>query len=109
MGFRRQGKEEHTERKSWEAWLEANADLIPKCGFPPGVFRSRGDWEYLLEKGYWCEYWYGAFITNIDYSLDDLTPVQAEAYKELLERTLSDEQKSGGSAGWSIANRHNDS
>jgi hypothetical protein len=96
MGFRRDGGAEHAERKSWEAWLAANADLLPACGLPPGVLRNRRDWEYLLSNGYWCADYYGSHIGNIDFDLNELDPHQRNAFRRLLERYLSAEEKSAG-------------
>jgi hypothetical protein len=64
------------------------------------VLRSRRDWDYLLRYGYWCDNGYGAHINKVDFSLNELTPIQAESFRELLTATLSDEQKQRGSAGW---------
>lgn len=99
MSFRRNGKSKHHERREWDAWKREHAELLARCGLPPGVLRSRGDWEYLLYYGYWCAAYYGAYINNIDFSLDELTPAQAAAFRELLTVTLSDEEKRS-SVGW---------
>ncbi len=100
MSFRRDGKSEHIEQRDWENWRQLHADLISECGFPPSVFRSRRDWEYLLRYGYWCEDYYGSHIGKIDFDLDELDAVQTSALRRLLERTLSDEQKQRGCAAW---------
>jgi hypothetical protein len=86
MSFRRDGKNLHDEKQSWEAWKLLHADLLAQCGLPPGVLRSRRDWEYLLRFGYWCEQYFGEHINNIDFSLSELAPSQAEAFRQL--RTL---------------------
>lgn len=102
MSFRRNGKSENHDRREWDTWRQAYADLLARCGLPPGVLRSRRDWEYLLRYGYWCEGAYVAHIGKIDFSLNELTPAQTEAFRELLTITLSDEQKRRGSAGWHL-------
>jgi hypothetical protein len=98
MSFRRDAK--HNERMEWEAWRTANAELIAASGLPPGVTRSRNDWNYLMKYGYWCENYFGAFINNIDFDLNELNQEQLKAFRLLLERTLTDEDKSHGCAAW---------
>ena len=84
MSFRRHGKAEHHAAREWDAWKRANASVLSRCGLPVGILRSRRDWEYLLRYGYWCEDFYGAHFNKIDFSLDELTPDQAEAFRQLL-------------------------
>ena len=67
MTFRRDGKRVHRDARDWEAWKEANRDLLDACGFPSSVLRSREDWEYLLHYGYHCD---GSY-PNIDFLLDE--------------------------------------
>jgi hypothetical protein len=100
MSFRRDGKTAHQAKQEWDEWKHANADLIPAYGLPPGVFRTRDDWESLLLYGYWCEEYYGKYVGNIDFHLDELTPAQEDALFQLLERTLTDEEKTHGCAEW---------
>lgn len=100
MRFRRDGKSEHRGERDWDAWKHSNADLLPACGLPQGVLRSQRDWNYLLDNGYWCEDFYGKHVGNIDFDLDELTPDQNEAFRQLLHRTLSDEEKRRGCAAW---------
>jgi hypothetical protein len=96
MAFRRKGELAHREAQEWEAWREANRDLIAAAGLPLSMLRSRRDWEYLLRYGYHCE---GPY-PNIDYKLDEQSSAQRNAFRQLLEMTLTDEQKARGSAGW---------
>jgi hypothetical protein len=100
MSFRRDGKIEHRDERDWDAWKRSNADLLSACGLPPGVLRSHRDWNYLLDNGYWCEEYYGKHVGNIEFDLDELTPDQNEAFRQLLHRTLSDEDKRLGCAAW---------
>jgi hypothetical protein len=100
MNFRRDGKTEHEDEREWELWKRVNADLIPLCGLPPGVLRSRRDWEYLLEYGYWCEDYYGKHIGNIDFDLDELAPEENWALRQLLQRTLTDEGQRRRCSAW---------
>ena len=100
MSFRRDGKDDHRDQCDWDAWKLSNADLLPACGLPPGVLRSRRDWDYLLDNGYWCEEYYGKHVGNIDFDLDALTADQIEAFRQLLHRTLSDEDQRRGCAAW---------
>jgi hypothetical protein len=100
MGYRRNAKEAHDEHQAWEAWKRSNADLLTKCGLPPGVLRSRRDWDYLIRYGYWCEGPYGEHINKIDFSLGELRRNQLGAFRQLLEKVLSEEEKRRGSAGW---------
>lgn len=87
MSFRRNGKASHDERRDWEAWNQSHADLIAKCGLPPGILRSRRGWEYLLRYGYWCENFYEEHINKTDFSLKELTPAQREAFEQLRAQT----------------------
>src|SRR5262249_12231009 len=96
MGFRRDGKGLHKEAAEWATWKAANAKLLRMSGLPPGVLRSRADWEYLLRYGYHCSDPY----PNIDYNLDEQTTTQRAAFRTLLEKVLTAEEKSRGSAGW---------
>src|SRR5262245_60914639 len=96
MAFRRHGKQAYEEAREWEDWKEDNRELLEAVGMPSSVLRSRRDWEYLLRYGYHCD---GPY-PNIDYMLDEQTPQQKDAFRRLLERTLTDEQKARGSAGW---------
>ena len=93
MSFRRDGKSQHEDDRDWETWTRSNADLLPACGLPPGVLRSRRDWDYLLEHGYWCADYYGKHVGNIDFDLSELAADQNDAFRELLQRTLTDEEK----------------
>ena len=100
MSFRRDGKAHHQDQRDWDAWKYAHADLIAACGLPPGIFRSRGDWEYLMQYGYWCEAYYGAYVGNIDFDLSELNPEQKNAFRQLLECTLTDQERLRGCAAW---------
>ena len=100
MGYRHQGKTEHEARRLWDKWKQANAALLAHCGLPPGVLRSRRDWDYLLRYGYWCDEAYGRDINKIDFDLSELTPAQTAALRQLLTATLNDEQKQHGCAAW---------
>jgi hypothetical protein len=100
MSFRRDGEVNHREQREWEAWKELHADLLRECGLPLGVLRSRRDWLYLLRYGYWCEDYYGKHVNNIDFDLNELSPEQTSAFRQLLEQALSDELKIRGCAGW---------
>ena len=99
MNFRRDGKTAHDEQREWEAWKHANADLLDACDLPQGVLRSRRDWQYLLH-GNWCDEHYGKHVTKTDFDLDQLTPAQTNAFRHLLERTLTDEEKHRTCAAW---------
>lgn len=96
MGFRRDGNAVHEESRKWQAWLAAHAELLRACSLPPDVLRSRADWEYLLRFGYHCR----AVYPDIDFRLEDLSASQTIAFRELLARTLSAEEKRRGSAAW---------
>jgi hypothetical protein len=96
MRFRRGEKEAHDEAARWQAWKNAHVALLQAAGLPLRVLRSRRDWDYLLRYGYHCE---GAY-PNINFNLDDMTEAQRAAFRELLERTLTDDEKKRGSAGW---------
>lgn len=100
MGFRRDGKSEYSDQNAFDEWKRLNGDLLTKCGLPIGVLRSRGDWDYLLEHGYWCEDYYGKHVGNIDFDLDEQTPEQRSAFRKLLERTLNEEERERGCAAW---------
>jgi len=50
--------------------------------------------------GYWCEGQYGQFINKLDFDLHELTAAQTHAFRRLLERTLTEEQRSLGCAAW---------
>src|SRR3954466_2522964 len=101
MSFRRDGNTAHRDQREWNAWKRQHADLLRQSGLPDGVLRSRRDWQYLLRYGYWCEDYYGKFVGHpIDFGLEQLTPTQLDAFRELLTRVLSDEEKQRGSAGW---------
>jgi hypothetical protein len=96
MSFRRKGKEAHEESVQWQAWKDANEELLRAAGMPFCVLRTRGDWDYLIRYGYHCAGTYA----NIDYKLDDMTESQRAAFRELLKKTLTDDEKQRGSAGW---------
>lgn len=96
MGFRRDGKAEHQRSRQWARWLEAHAELLKASGLPSFVLRSRTDWEYLLRYGYHCRVAY----PDIDFQLEELSASQRNAFRELLQRTLTEEEKQSGSAGW---------
>jgi hypothetical protein len=99
MSFRRYGKLAHLQSQSWQAWLDSNADLLKRCELPLSVLSNQDDWNYLLRYGYHCR---GAY-PDIDFRLEELSEAQKEAFRELLERTLSAEEKRRGSAGWHFA------
>jgi hypothetical protein len=96
MGFRRDGKKAHEEARSWERWKAAHAALVQASGLPVNVFRTRADWDYLLRYGYHCDSAY----PHIDYRLEEQTETQRAAFRLLLERVLTTEEKTRGSAGW---------
>jgi hypothetical protein len=96
MRFQRKGKDAHEEFVRWQAWKDANAALLQAAGLPLSVLRSRKDWDYLLRYGYHCE----GVYPNIDFNLDEMTEAQLVAFRELLEKSLTDEEKTRGSAGW---------
>ncbi len=100
MNFRRNGKIEHTRQYEWDEWKKLHDDLLSLCQFPLCVMRSRRDWDYLLDYGYWCNNFYGEHVGNIDFDLDELNAQQTDAFRLLLERTLTDEDKQRGCAGW---------
>lgn len=100
MSFRRDGENKHIRQKDWHKWKQFNADLLDECNLPIGVLRSRSDWEYLLKYGYWCEDYYGKYVGNIDFDLCELTPLQKDAFRKLLDRTLTADEKRAGSAAW---------
>jgi hypothetical protein len=100
MSFRRDGEAEHHESLQWSAWKRRFAHLLHGCGLPPGVLRSRRDWEYLLANGYWCEDFYGKHVGNIDFDLNELSPDQTNKLRQLLEQTLTDLEKERGCAAW---------
>jgi len=100
MSFRRDGKRVHNEHRTWDELMAANADLIPACGLPAGVLRSPRDCKYLLDYGYWCENHYGEHVGNIDFDLNELNSSQRVAFRVLLERVLSAEEKQPGCAAW---------
>lgn len=83
MSYRRPGKAAFEEQRKWAAWKQKHARLLAESGLPPGVLRSRRDWNYLLRYGYWCEGAYGEYINKIDFSLKELTPSQLEAFESL--------------------------
>jgi hypothetical protein len=96
MGFRRNGKAAHDRARQWRLWLEAHAKLLRQCGLPASVLCSRKDWDYLLRYGYHCR----AAYPDIDFRLEELSSSQRNAFRELLEQTLSAEDKQGGNAAW---------
>jgi hypothetical protein len=96
MAFRRDGNQAYQDSREWETWKDANRDLITAAGLPLSVLRSRADWEYLLRYGYHCD---GPY-PEIDYKLDGQTSAQRDAFRRLMEATLTDEEKARGSAGW---------
>ena len=100
MAFRRKGKKAHAERQDWEQWKSRHAELLAKCGLPPGVLRTRRDWNYLLKYGYWCDGPYGHHINKIDFKLEEMNAIQLKAFRELLERVLTDNEKRRGNAVW---------
>lgn len=83
MSYRRSGKTAFQEQREWAAWKQKHARLLSQSALPPGVLRSRRDWNYLLRYGYWCERAYGEHINKIDFSLKELTPSQLEAFELL--------------------------
>jgi len=91
---------EHDERQVWESWRTENAELLAASGLPPGVVGSRKDWDYLMRYGYWCEDFFGSHVGNIDFDLNELTPTQNAAFRLLLEKTLTLEEKQRGCAAW---------
>ena len=100
MNFRRDGKTVHEDESAWNSWLAANADLLQLCGLPPGVLRSRRDWQYLLDNGYWCRDYYGSHVGLVDFDLNSMNPSQLKAFHGLLEQTLTDDEKCCGCAAW---------
>jgi hypothetical protein len=100
MSFRRDGKSQHDDQFDWEAWTRTNANLLNACGLPLGVLRSRRDWKYLLRFGYWCKDYYGSHVGNIDFQLSELNEPQTAAFRQLLDRTLTDDEKQRGCAAW---------
>jgi len=100
MSFRRDGKSAHEDKRSWDAWKAANADLLRACGLPPGILRGWRDWNYLMKYGHWCEHYYGAHIGKIDFDLSELNAEQKAVFRQLLERTLDDDEKKQGCAAW---------
>jgi hypothetical protein len=89
VGFRRDGKSAHENSRAWRAWLDEHAALIRAAGLPPAVIRSRDDWAYLLRYGYHCD---GPY-PNIDFRLEELSPAQRAALRELLATALADDQR----------------
>src|SRR5689334_20222305 len=96
MGFRRDGKASHEAAQQWGEWLAEHAGLIRACGLPQSVLASQKDWEYLLRYGYHCR---GPY-PDIDFRLEELSALQRVAFCELLEQTLSGEEKRRGNAAW---------
>ena len=95
MGFRRKGKQAHTEKQAWTAWQEQHSTLLRASGLPWHVLRTRADWEYLLCYGYHADPY-----PQIDFRLEELTPAQRDAFRLLLEAALSPEDRQRGCAGW---------
>ncbi len=96
MSFRRGSKAIHQQSRQWAEWLAVHVELLRAAGLPPSVLRSRDDWEYLLRYGYHC----GEAYPDIDFHLEELTPSQKVAFQNLLEQTLSKEERQRGNAGW---------
>lgn len=84
MAFRRDGKTAHDKQQEWSVWQDSNADLITAAGLPPNVTRSRNDWQYFLGYGYHCDDYYGKFINNIEFSVDELDGSRRDALRQLL-------------------------
>jgi hypothetical protein len=93
MPFRRDGKAASVAARDWQRWLTQNAALIRAAGLPPHVLTSRADWEYLLRTGY-----HG--YPQPDFVLDELSAVQRDAFRRLLETTLTLGERVRGCAGW---------
>jgi hypothetical protein len=96
MAFRRQGKAQFGRSRRWATWLATNVGLLKAAGLPLSVLRTRADWEYLLRYGYHCTGPYPA----IDYSLEEMSLPQKTAFRQLLEQTLTHDEKQRGSAAW---------
>ncbi|MBL8827945.1 MAG: hypothetical protein JNM18_13290 [Planctomycetaceae bacterium] len=99
MSFRRNGKSIHAAEESWETWKLKHAELIAECRLPQGVFRTRKDWNDLILYGYWYDNGYNP-AGDAGFHLDQLSLLQRQAFKRLLENTLTDDEKRRGSAGW---------
>ncbi len=99
MGFRRDGKSIHAEQESWTTWKLQHAELLSQCEFPEGVLRTRDDWNYLIFYGYWYENGYNP-SGDAGFHLDQLSATQRQAFKRLLEATMTDDEKRCGNAGW---------
>lgn len=96
MSYRRAGKQDHQQKQSWQKWLIANRDLVAATGLPPSVVRTENDWRYFLRYGYHCADAY----PNIDFQFEDLSASQLVALQELLNATMTDDEKKRGSAVW---------
>jgi hypothetical protein len=96
MAFRRDGNKAFVESRRWNTWLAEHSVLLASCGLPPQILRRKEDWDYFLHYGYHCD---GAY-PNIDFRLEDLNVSQLTNLRQLLEQTLSDEEKCRGGAVW---------
>jgi len=98
VGFRRDGKAAHTSARAWQAWLDEHSALIRAAGLPLVVLRTPADWRYLLRYGYHCD---GPY-PNIDFRLENLSPAQRMAFRELLATTLAADDRE--CAAWHFVN-----
>src|SRR5262249_27208298 len=98
MGFRREGKQVHQQRKQWSGWLSKHSDLIAASRLPASVLANEMVWLDLLDHGY-----IAADDDVPGFSLDELSSEQKAALLELISTRPDDLETS---IGWSLtANR----
>lgn len=84
MGFRQHNKQMREQDLAFQAWLEANSELVARSGLPPSVTNSRDDWAYFLKFRYHdFGNWNTPPMTWIDFTWDQLSSEQEAAVRSL--------------------------
>jgi hypothetical protein len=85
MAYRRSGKELHASKKSWEAWLSKNKELIKKSGLPSTVMKTSEDWWYFIDYTYHQGFRNDEELKTVPwFELDMLTSEQKKSLWQLL-------------------------
>ena len=76
MGFRR-SPDRIAAARDWQHFLTTNAPLLAATGLPAAATASIDNWDYFLAHG-------SLISDHGDFSVEQLTPMQYEALKELV-------------------------
>lgn len=86
MSFAQNNSAKRDQKRVFEAWLDANRDLIAATGLPSPVFETRDDWAYFACHGYHdTGNWHSPPFTAINVTSESLDVAELQAVKQLGE------------------------